>query len=64
MKYDSLATKATEAGLSPATAEQTAALWRELGVTRQTAWNWRNPERVPLMARLAAAWLIHEGRNV
>jgi protein involved in temperature-dependent protein secretion len=64
MKYEIQATKATQAGLLPATAEQTLERWQALGVTRQTKWNWQtDPSRVPLMARLAAAWLIHEGRE-
>ncbi|TDW21045.1 hypothetical protein EV128_12214 [Rhizobium azibense] len=62
MKYETEANAAIRAGLSPATIGQTCDHWKALGVTRQTKWNWQNdPERVPLMARLAAAWLIHKG---
>lgn len=59
MKYETEANRAIEAGLSPATVGQTCDLWKSLGVTRQTKWNWQtDPSRVPLMARLAAAWLM------
>lgn len=59
-RYEELATKAVEAGLSAATDKQVDVYWRSLGVTRQTAWNWRNGHQpIPLTARLAAAWLLH-----
>lgn len=59
-RYEELATKAVNAGLSAATDAQVDVYWRSLGVTRQTAWNWRNGRQpIPLAARLAAAWLVH-----
>lgn len=64
MKYESDAIKATDAGLSPASPDDTCRHWQALGVTRQTEWRWRtNHMLVPLTARLAAAWLIHTARS-
>lgn len=59
-RYDEWATNAINAGLPPATPDSVDRYWRSLGVTRQTAWNWRNGHQpIPLMARFAAAWLVH-----
>jgi len=59
MRYQEVATRATDAGLSPATVDDTCRYWQVLGVTRQTRWIWKNyPDRVPLTARLATAWHI------
>lgn len=65
MKYEAEAIKATDAGLSPASPQDTCAVWRKLGVTRQTEHRWRSDHSlVPLAARFAAAWVIHnEGRT-
>lgn len=62
MKYETYAESAVKAQLSPATPDETRQHWRALGVTRQTEYRWRTlPATVPLMARLAAAWLAKDG---
>lgn len=62
MKYETYAESAVKAQLPPLTPELTRGYWRALGVTRQTEYRWRTlPATVPLMARLAAAWLAKGG---
>ena len=55
--YSKEAHSAALEGLAPLSIEETASVWQLLGVSRQTAWNWRKGLReCPLPARMAAAW--------
>jgi len=58
-KYNELALRAAEAGLQPASIDATADHWKEIGVSRQSAWVWRSKDKCPLSARMATAWVIH-----
>ena len=62
-KYNDAAQRAVVAHLTPATNEETAKRWKELGVSRQTGWLWSRDGNAPLAARLAVAWFIHSAGN-
>lgn len=60
--YKHWAEKALAAKLDPASNELTCARWGDLGITRQTAFNWRkNRDGAPIEARLAVAWILKHG---
>lgn len=54
--YNEAAEHAVQHNLPPASNDDTCNHWRELGVTRQTGYNWRR-DGAPLTARLAVAWM-------
>ena len=60
--YALMALKAVLLDLDPATDDDAHAHYVDLGVTRQTAHNWRTAGIAPLEARLAVAW-IKDGRK-
>lgn len=61
-KYSHYAAKALAEKLEPASNEMTCGHFRELGITRQTAYNWRtNADGPPIEARLAVAWIMKHG---
>ena len=63
-EYLVYANRAIAAQLPPASPEMTCGHFRELGVTRQTAWNWRQkPEGPPNDARMAVAWIMKHGAD-
>jgi hypothetical protein len=56
-KYNDAAENATRYKLSPASDNDTCKHWKLLGVTRQTAHNWKK-NGAPIAARLAVAWFM------
>lgn len=56
-EYNEAAEKALKFKLSPASDEDTCKRWQALGVSRQTAYNWKR-NGVPIAARMAVAWFM------